>query len=242
MAGRSPARRPTSSAPPATFINTNGAQITGGQVYLKSATGTVSNLASTIQGTQSVAIVAAGDVINTGGTISADRIALRSDNTAVDLKGGTIAAGTALSVDQYQGIKVDGTNNLYGKNLALTTRGGSIEVATQTQTLQNGTTVATQVGPRAAIVASESLTLNAAKDIKVQGGTVSAGKDLVLNAGNAIDIGTVTATEASASKTKQGRTTTTSQSTSTTNIGSNLSAGGNLVLKSGDRPRSPGAT
>ncbi|ODV12552.1 MAG: hypothetical protein ABT20_03700 [Rubrivivax sp. SCN 70-15] len=215
------------------IINTNGAQITGGQVYLKSATGTVSNLASTIQGTQSVAIVAAGDVTNTGGTISADRIALRSDNTAVDLKGGTIAAGTALSVDQYQGIKVDGTNNLYGKNLALTTRGGSIEVATQTQTVQNGTTVATQVGPRAAIVASESLTLNAAKDINVNGGTVSAGKDLVLNAGNAIDIGTVTTIEASASKTKQGRTTTTSASTSTTNIGSNLSAGGNLVLKSG---------
>ena len=213
--------------------NTDGGTIAGGQVYLKSAAGTVSNLNSTIKAAQNAVVIANGDLTNTGGTISGDRVALRSDNTSVDIKGGTITAGTALSIDQQDGFKIDGTNNLSAKNLALTTRGGSIEVATQTQTTQNGKTINTEIGPRASITARESLSLNAAKDISVQGGTISAGKDLLLNAGNNIDIGTITSTEGGESKVRKGRTTTTSEYVTTTNIGSDVSAGGNLVLKSG---------
>ncbi|NLR71753.1 filamentous hemagglutinin N-terminal domain-containing protein [Novosphingobium sp. ERN07] len=214
--------------------NTNGGVIAGGQVYLKSASGSVQNLNSTIQAAKTAVVIANEDLVNTNGTIAADRIALRSDDTRVDIKGGTITAGTALSVDQMEGFKVDGTNNISAKNLALTTRGGSIEVVTQTDTRGIGTkTIRTEVGPTAAITATESLSLNAAKDISVKGGTISAGKDLVLNAGNNIDIGTVTSTEGDVNQIKKGRTTTTSEYVTTTNIGSDVSAGGNLVLKSG---------
>jgi len=213
--------------------NLGGGLISGNQVYLQSTGGVVNNIRSTIQGVQSAAVLANGQITNAGGVIAADNIGLRSATAGVDLQGGTVAAGDALSIDVAKDIDINGSNNISGKNLSLTTHGGSINVVTGTTTLVNGKTVVTDIGPTAAITATESLSLNAAKDINVKGGTVSAGKDLSIVAGQNINIGTITDTEASASSSRDGSTSTKSYETRTTNIGSTVSAGGNLYMQSG---------
>jgi len=226
--------------------NLAGGVIAGGQVYLQSTAGVVNNLNSTIAGVQSAAVVANGALTNTGGTITAQNVGVQSVTDAVDLHGGTIAATNSLALSQYKDIDITGgATNISGKNIDLTSTGGSINILTSTQTTSTANknpklspTVTTQIGPTASVTASQDLSLNAAKNINVSGGNVSAGQDLSLNAGGDINVGTIVDQEASASK--KGGTST--SSSSSTNIGSNISAGGNLVVQSGGNTNIVGST
>ncbi|MBB7458485.1 hemagglutinin repeat-containing protein, partial [Escherichia coli] len=85
----------------------------------------------------------------------------------------------------------------------------------------------TDTGPVATIKGTDSLSLDAGKNIDITGATVSSGGDLGMSAGNDINIA---ANLISGSKSQSGFWhTDDNSSSSTTSQGSSISAGGNLA-------------
>ncbi|MBS8583461.1 hemagglutinin repeat-containing protein, partial [Escherichia coli] len=89
----------------------------------------------------------------------------------------------------------------------------------------------TDTGPVATIKGTDSLSLDAGKNIDITGATVSSGGDLGMSAGNDINIA---ANLISGSKSQSGFWhTDDNSSSSTTSQGSSISAGGNLAMAAG---------
>ncbi|KQV40197.1 hemagglutinin repeat-containing protein [Massilia sp. Root335] len=156
----------------------------------------------------------AGTVTNTGGTIAGDKL----DITA---KGDITNTGGKIK----------------GGDLALKSTGGSIVNQTVAETHGGKDFARTTIGTAAGIEATGKLSLDAAKDITVKGADVKAGGDASLAAGGNVTFDTIQNTTADSQMHRSagllGGSGSGSSLATTTNIGSNLTSGGNLKIKSG---------
>lgn len=176
------------------------------------------------------------DSILSGAAISAENVAISGD--ALNNTGGTIQGSEALSVT----VKNDITNtsgNIQGGNVSLTSTEGSIVNQTLAVGQGNDTQYSTTIGKTGGISSSGDLSMDAKKDIIVLGADVNAEGDASLSAGNNIRFDTIVdkSTTSNSSTIDAGvlyTSTTNTTETSEKNIGSNLSSGGKLKLKSGN--------
>lgn len=160
------------------------------------------------------ATIKADTVTNTGGTIAGDNLAITAKGDVTNT-GGTIKGG----------------------NVSVTSTEGSIVNQTAAQT-NGGTDFArTVIGATGSIQSTGSLSLDAAKDITVKGANVSAGGDASLAAGGNVTFDTIQDKSAdTTSKSTAGflsKSSSSEHTATTTNIGSGLTTGGNLAIKSG---------
>lgn len=176
------------------------------------------------------------DSILSGAAISAENVAISGD--ALNNTGGTIQGSGTLSVSVTNDI-TNTSGNIQGGDVSLTSTEGSIVNQTLTVGQGNDTQYSTAIGQTAGITATGNLSMDANKDITVVGADVNAGGDASLNAGNNITFDTIVdkSTTSSSSTIDAGVLYTSSTNTTETsehNIGSNLSTGGKLTIKSGN--------
>ena len=156
----------------------------------------------------------AGAVTNTGGTIEGDKLDITAKgditNTGGKIKGGDV------SVKSTEGSIVNQT--------VAETRGGKDFARTT-------------IGAAASIESTGKLDLDAGKDITVKGADVKAGGDASVSAGGNVTFDTIQDTTANATMHRSagllGGSGSGSSLATTTNIGSNLTSGGSLKIKSG---------
>lgn len=161
--------------------------------------------------------IKAGTVTNTGGTIAGDKLAITAKgditNTGGKIKGGDV------SVKSTEGSIVNQT--------VAETRGGKDFARTS-------------IGATGSIESTGNLSLDAAKDINVKGADVKAGGDASLAAGGKVTFDTIQDKRAdTVSKSSEGglfgmnKSSNSTHTETVTNIGSGLTTGGNLSIKSG---------
>lgn len=175
------------------------------------------------------------DSILTGAAISAENVAISGDG--LNNTGGTIEGSENLNVT----VKNDITNTsgtIQGGNVSLTSTEGSIVNQTYTEGHGDDIQYSTSIGKTGGIKSTGDLNMDAKKDITVLGADVNAGGDATLSAGKNITFDTIVdkSTTSSSSSTNLGFYTSSTSTTETSekNIGSNLSSGGKLKLKSGN--------
>ncbi|WP_052406297.1 contact-dependent inhibition toxin CdiA [Citrobacter sedlakii] len=180
--------------------------------------------------------LAGGRVINDGSTLTAQNaLAIDSSNSLDNLNAGLISAGGSLDLSAIGDISNIGSV-ISGQTVALESISGSINNITRTQQWSAGSdsrygsvhVSGTDTGPVATIKGTDSLSLDAGKNINITGATVSSGGILGMSAGNDINIA---ANQISGSKSQSGFwRTEDNSSSSTTSQGSNISSGGNMVM------------
>ncbi|MZK88690.1 filamentous hemagglutinin N-terminal domain-containing protein [Citrobacter amalonaticus] len=174
--------------------------------------------------------LAGGNVTNSAGSIAAQSgLSLDSASSIDNLNAGLISAGGSLDLSAIGDINNIGSA-ISGKTVALESIGGSINNVTRSQQWNVGTDrtqlSGTDIGTTATIKASDSLTMEAGKDINITGAEVTAGGSLGMFAGNDINIA---ANQLSESDSRHGWQYEASNSR-TTQQGSTVSAGGNLLM------------
>lgn len=177
-----------------------------------------------------------GAVTNAGAFVASNNIDIRAGTTFVNAQG-TLVAGNGLNIAAVGDI-INQSGTIRGGDVSLTSTQGSIVNQTLTRDLAFGAAgTGTQVGATATIESSGGLKLDAARDIVSRGGSVTAGGDAVLKAGNDI---TFTAIEqksfaVSQSTSQSDGYTTLNRNTqqSTTQVGSGLTVGGDLTATAG---------
>ncbi|GLX13122.1 hypothetical protein Pstr01_13610 [Pseudomonas straminea] len=178
--------------------------------------------ASTVAAIASGAVIAADNLDIAGGGLK---------NT-----GGTIEGRDSLSV-KTTGDITNTSGTIKGGNVSLTSTEGSIRNETLAVGQGDGTTYTTALGKNGTIESNNNLSLDAAKDVTVLGADVKAGGDASIAAGGDVTFDTIVDKNTATSYTERGgflggTSTRTSVSTEK-NLGSNLSTGGNLTVKSG---------
>ncbi|GLR10269.1 Contact-dependent inhibition of growth factor CdiA [Mixta theicola] len=209
----------------------NGETVMVPKVYLSPKDVTVNN-GSVIAGNN--VKLDAGNITNSGSTLiaSAD-LSLDSQNSISNLNQGLINAGSNLQLNALNDINNIGSA-ISGKRVALESLDGNINnitEATQKHINQSGwlgnvSLTQTYIGPTAGISALDSLSLNAGKNITVQGAEVKSGGDLLMDAWGDI---AVTANEINQAK-SQTVWLDTKSTASTTHQGSTISASGQLAM------------
>ncbi|KFB99277.1 putative heme utilization/adhesion exoprotein [Trabulsiella guamensis ATCC 49490] len=174
--------------------------------------------------------LAAGNIINSGGTLTAQNdLSLDADNSISNLNAGLISAGNSLNLSAIGDINNIGSA-ISGKSVALESISGSINNITRAQqwdvTAGRTHISGTDTGTTATITASESLSLDAGRDINITGADVSAGDSLGMFAGNDINIAANQITESDNRQHRKNQ----EVSRTITQQGSTVSAGGNLVM------------
>lgn len=180
--------------------------------------------------------LASGNIINSAGSIIAQNgLSLDSASNIDNLNAGLISAGGSLDLSAIGDINNIGSA-ISGKTVALESISGSINNVTRTQQWSAGSdgrygsvhVSGTDTGPVATIKGTDSLSLDAGKNINITGANVSSGGSLGMSAGNDINIA---ANQISGSKSQSGFwRTKDNSSSSTTSQGSNISSVGNLVM------------
>jgi filamentous hemagglutinin family protein len=177
------------------------------------------------------------DAIETGGPVIAAANATINAGT-VSNTGGTIA-GDKLSITAKGDITNTG-GKIKGGDVALKSTEGSIVNQTVAETQGGKDFARTTIGATGSIESTGSLSLDAAKDITVKGADVKAGGDASLAAGGKVSFDTVQDKRAdTVSKSTEGglfgmnKDSSSTHTETVTNIGSGLSTGGNLSIKSG---------
>ncbi|HFQ8226987.1 TPA: hemagglutinin repeat-containing protein [Citrobacter freundii] len=180
--------------------------------------------------------LAGGNIINSAGSITAQNgLSLDSASNIDNLNAGLISAGGSLDLSAIGDINNIGSA-ISGKTVALESISGSINNVTRTQQWSAGSdgrygsvhVSGTDTGPVATIKGTDSLSLDAGKNINITGANVSSGGSLGMFAGNDINIA---ANQISGSKSQSGFwRTKDNSSSSTTSQGSNISSGGNMVM------------
>lgn len=175
------------------------------------------------------------NAIERGAVIAADDMTMNL--TSLTNTGGTISGAKSLSVTS-QGDITNTSGTLKGGAVSLVSTQGSIVNKTETEGDGSKEDYNTVIGKTAGIIATGDLTLKAKEDIKVIGANVSAGGNASLDAGKNITFDTIvdkstntTRSSSNAGPFNSSRETTTT--TTETNIGSKLTVGANLSLKSG---------
>ncbi|MDF9370048.1 hemagglutinin repeat-containing protein, partial [Escherichia coli] len=155
-----------------------------------------------------------------------------------NLNAGLISAGGSLDLSAIGDIS-NISSVISGKTVQLESVSGNISNITRRQQWNAGSDSqyggvhlsGTDTGPVATIKGTDSLSLDAGKNIDITGATVSSGGDLGMSAGNDINIA---ANLISGSKSQSGFWhTDDNSSSSTTSQGSSISAGGNLAMAAG---------
>ncbi|HEI2860260.1 TPA: hemagglutinin repeat-containing protein, partial [Escherichia coli] len=159
-----------------------------------------------------------GNITNSGGSINAQNgLSLDSTGSIDNLNAGLISAGGSLDLSAIGDISNITRRQQW--NAGSDSRYGGVHLS------------GTDTGPVATIKGTDSLSLDAGKNIDMTGVTVSSGGDLGMSAGNDINIA---ANLISGSKSQSGFWhTDDNSSSSTTSLGSSISAGGNLAMAAG---------
>ncbi len=183
--------------------------------------------------------LAGGNITNSGGSINAQNgLSLDSTGSIDNLNAGLISAGGSLDLNAIGDIS-NISSVISGKTVQLESVSGNISNITRRQQWNAGSDSryggvhlsGTDTGPVATIKGTDSLSLDAGKNIDMTGVTVSSGGDLGMSAGNDINIA---ANLISGSKSQSGFWhTDDNSSSSTTSLGSSISAGGNLAMAAG---------
>ncbi|HFK7955934.1 TPA: contact-dependent inhibition effector tRNA nuclease [Escherichia coli] len=183
--------------------------------------------------------LAGGNITNSGGSINAQNgLSLDSTGYIDNLNAGLISAGGSLDLSVIGDIS-NISSVISGKTVQLESVSGNISNITRRQQWNAGSDSryggvhlsGTDTGPVATIKGTDSLSLDAGKNIDITGATVSSGGTLGMSAGNDINIA---ATLISGSKSQSGFWhTDDNSSSSTTSQGSSISAGGNLAMAAG---------
>ncbi|EEV5783893.1 Contact-dependent inhibitor A, partial [Escherichia coli] len=183
--------------------------------------------------------LAGGNITNSGGSINAQNdLSLDSTGYIDNLNAGLISAGGSLDLSAIGDIS-NISSVISGKTVQLESVSGNISNITRRQQWNAGSDSryggvhlsGTDTGPVATIKGTDSLSLDAGKNIDITGATVSSGGTLGMSAGNDINIA---ATLISGSKSQSGFWhTDDNSSSSTTSQGSSISAGGNLAMAAG---------
>ena len=183
--------------------------------------------------------LAGGNITNSGGSINAQNDLLLDSTGSIDnLNAGLISAGGSLDLSAIGDIS-NISSVISGKTVQLESVSGNISNITRRQQWNAGSDSqyggvhlsGTDTGPVATIKGTDSLSLDAGKNIDITGATVSSGGDLGMSAGNDINIA---ANLISGSKSQSGFWHTDDNSaSSTTSQGSSISAGGNLAMAAG---------
>ncbi|HAU4366742.1 TPA: filamentous hemagglutinin N-terminal domain-containing protein [Citrobacter amalonaticus] len=205
----------------------NGQTVMVPKLYLSSQDITLHN-GSVISGNN--VQLAGGNITNSAGSITAQNgLSLDSASSIDNLNAGLISAGGSLDLSAIGDINNIGSA-ISGKTVALESIGGSISNVTRSQQWNVGTDrtqlSGTDIGTTATIKASDSLTMEAGRDINITGAEVTAGGSLGMFAGNDINIA---ANPLSESDSRHGWRYEASNSR-TTQQGSTVSAGGNLLM------------
>ncbi|MCO1156562.1 contact-dependent inhibition effector tRNA nuclease [Escherichia coli] len=179
------------------------------------------------------------NITNSGGSINAQNdLSLDSSGYIDNLNAGLISAGGSLDLSAIGDIS-NISSVISGKTVQLESVSGNISNITRRQQWNAGSDSqyggvhlsGTDTGPVATIKGTDSLSLDAGKNIDITGATVSSGGDLGMSAGNDINIA---ANLISGSKSQSGFWhTDDNSSSSTTPQGSSISAGGNLAMAAG---------
>ncbi|HBN2472215.1 TPA: contact-dependent inhibition effector tRNA nuclease [Escherichia coli] len=183
--------------------------------------------------------LAGGNITNSGGSINAQNgLSLDSTGYIDNLNAGLISAGGSLDLSAIGDIS-NISSVISGKTVQLESVSGNISNITRRQQWNAGSDSryggvhlsGTDTGPVATIKGTDSLSLDAGKNIDITGATVSSGGTLGMSAGNDINIA---ANLISGSKSRSGFWHTDDNSaSSTTSQGSSISAGGNLAMAAG---------
>ncbi|HAI5584827.1 TPA: contact-dependent inhibition effector tRNA nuclease [Escherichia coli] len=183
--------------------------------------------------------LAGGNITNSGSSINAQNgLSLDSTGYIDNLNAGLISAGGSLDLSAIGDIS-NISSVISGKTVQLESVSGNISNITRRQQWNAGSDSryggvhlsGTDTGPVATIKGTDSLSLDAGKNIDITGATVSSGGTLGMSAGNDINIA---ANLISGSKSQSGFWHTDDNSaSSTTSQGSSISAGGNLALAAG---------
>ncbi|WP_371363487.1 tRNA nuclease CdiA-2 [Sporomusa rhizae] len=141
---------------------------------------------------------------------------------------GAIISGENVSITAEQDI-VNQNSKITGGNINLVA-GRDIKNETTTfiaktgDHFESGNEIRTMAGQTAEITANGNLTVNAKQDVKIVGGKLSAGNNVTIDAGRNLEIGAVATGDINTRKNYLQET--------TTNIGSSITAGDNITLKS----------
>ncbi len=195
--------------------------------------------------------LAGGNITNSGGSINAQNDQQRRQHQRTkrplarqyrlyrqNLNAGLISAGGSLDLSAIGDIS-NISSVISGKTVQLESVSGNISNITRRQQWNAGSDSryggvhlsGTDTGPVATIKGTDSLSLDAGKNIDITGATVSSGGTLGMSAGNDINIA---ANLISGSKSQSGFWHTDDNSaSSTTSQGSSISAGGNLAMAAG---------
>ena len=214
----------------------NGRTVMVPKVYLSPKDVSVRN-GSVISG--NTVQLAGGNISNSGSTLLArDGLAIDSSNSFSNLNAGLIRADGRLDLSASGDINNIGST-ISAKTLQLVSTGGSINNVTRTEQWRVGDDSrwgniqfsGTDSEQTAAITASDGLYMAAANTINITGATVSAGGDLVMEAGSNINIAANQFTESRSQSGFWGQKN--SRSSSTTYQGSSITAGGNAIMRAG---------
>ncbi|HIC0495686.1 TPA: contact-dependent inhibition effector tRNA nuclease [Escherichia coli] len=183
--------------------------------------------------------LAGGNITNSGSSINAQNgLSLDSTGYIDNLNAGLISAGGSLDLSAIGDIS-NISSVISGKTVQLESVSGNISNITRRQQWNAGSDSryggvhlsGTDTGPVATIKGTDSLSLDAGKNIDITGATVSSGGTLGMSAGNDINIA---ANLISGGKSQSGFWHTDDNSaSSTTSQGSSISAGGNLAMAAG---------
>jgi filamentous hemagglutinin len=166
--------------------------------------------------------LASGHEALTGATITAKNVSLTASSVT---NSGTITGSNSLNLTATSG-NITNTGALSGGNVSLAAQNGSIiNNDTLNDYLVTGGTQG-QLASVGKITATGSAALTAAKDITFNGGTLGAGSDLSVIAGNSLSLGNTTLKQAaSISSWKLSM-----NASAVQNYGTSISAGGNATL------------
>ncbi|PPE64673.1 hemagglutinin repeat-containing protein [Pectobacterium brasiliense] len=170
-------------------IEVNGQTVLAPKLYLAQAD--KSNLQGSAIVANKVELNAGGSVTNSGTLRAVDVLAIASGDRIDNHEGGLIKSDGGLNLVALNNITNSGSR-IEGNTLQLASINGDIINRTESRNFQTaqptssrsgtGSLVFTELGKTAEIVAGNSLTLSAGKDIRNVAATLNAGQDMALNA------------------------------------------------------------
>ncbi|MEQ9968626.1 hemagglutinin repeat-containing protein [Pectobacterium carotovorum] len=182
-------------------IEVNGQTVLAPKLYLAQAD--KSNLQGSAIVANKVELSAGGSVTNSGTLKAVELLAIASGDRIDNHEGGLIKSDGGLNLVALNNITNSGSR-IEGNTLQLASINGDIINRTESRNFQTaqptasrsgtGSLVFTELGKTAEIVAGNSLTLSAGKDIRNVAATLNAGQDMALNAKGNVAIEALTLT------------------------------------------------
>ncbi|WP_433963079.1 hemagglutinin repeat-containing protein [Pectobacterium colocasium] len=182
-------------------IEVNGQTVLAPKLYLAQAD--KSNLQGSAIVANRVELNAGGSVTNSGTLKAVEVLAIASGDRIDNHEGGLIKSDGGLNLVALNNITNSGSR-IEGNTLQLASINGDIINRTESRNFQTaqptssrsgtGSLTFTELGKTAEIVAGNSLTLSAGKDIRNVAATLNAGQDMALNANGNVAMETLTLT------------------------------------------------